>query len=342
MRRYIALFLFTFLGLASESSAQDLRKAVRGGDVGLVKSLLESGRDANLTYENELTSIYVADKLEIVELLLAHGAKLDIRDRATRQSPIENAAQNFSRCRDDKQRGEWKEIVERLQKAGAEYTIDTAIYMNDIEFVRNKLNIDDSWVNDRKEAQSVPLKVAAETGCVEICKLLLEHKADPDAFEECGGFSIMVYAAEHPAIVKLLIEYGANLRRRITWHGFRSGVWFIGNEASILHHVVAEGNPESVKLLLDAGIDPTVTDVDGQTPLHIAVRFERWKRGQTFPNEKEETVTSSFEEIIKLLVDNDASLAFTNNKNETPLQLAERLESPESIIDLLVKRRKRR
>ena len=339
MRRSFLFSFFAILGLISESAAQDLRKAVRDADAGLVKSILESGADVNRTYENGSTSIFVADKLEIVELLLAHGAKLDIRNAATIQSPIENAAADFHRCRDDSQRREWKQIVDRLRKAGAEYTIDTAIYMNDIDFVRTKLEIDDAWVNDRKQAQSVPLKVAAQCGHVEICKLLLVHKADPDAFKECVGFSIMKYAAEHPAVVTLLIGHGANLKRRITWRGGRSGYWIIGDEASILHHVVSGGNPESVKLLLEAGIDPTVTDVDGQTPLHIAVRCERWNRGYA-DEQTQDQITSSFEQIVKLLIDNDASLAFTNSENQNPLQLAEELDSPQSIVDLLMARRK--
>ena len=118
---------------------------------------------------------------------------------------------------------------------GAEYTINTAIYLNDVAFVKDRLAADASWVNQSRGAQSVPLRVAARTGRTEICKLLLEHKADPDDFDRGIGYPIMVYAVKHPAIVQLLIEHKANLRRRITWMGGFDGHKILGGEATALH-----------------------------------------------------------------------------------------------------------
>ena len=48
---------------------------------------------------------------------------------------------------------------------------------NDVRFVEMSLAVDASWVNKKKEAQHVPLRLAARTGRVEICKLLLECHA---------------------------------------------------------------------------------------------------------------------------------------------------------------------
>jgi ankyrin repeat protein len=326
--------------LSSACYGQSLRKAVETSNVERVRELLESGANANTTYENGYTPIYFAEDPRIVDLLLAHGAKLNMRSAGSYQSPIESAADNW--YFNVKRRDEWKAIVNRLRDAGAEYTIDTATYMNDIPFVQEALEKDDSWVNKSRGAQSVPLRVAARTGRLEICKLLLDHKADPDSFEEGNGYPIIYDAVQHPAIVQLLVERNANLKRRITWMGGRSGVWLIGDEGSALHYAVSAGKLESVKILADAGLDPNAADNKGQTPLHIAIRFERWDKSWGRD-------TSPFPKIIQYLLDNDASLALTTKggqsphgfeKELTPLELAKELGSPKEIIQALQKRQK--
>ena len=315
--------------LCSTCHAQGLREAVQTSNVKRVKELLESGVNANFEYENRFTPIYFAEDPRVVDLLLAFGAKLDIRSAASVQSPIEYAAENW--YRDVKRRDNWKQIVTKLRKAGAEYTIDTAIYMNDVKFVKASLEKDASWVNKTRGAQSVPLRLAARTGRLEICKLLLDHKADPDAFEKGNGYPIMVDAVAHPSIVKLLIKRGANLKRRITFVGGRTGVWIIGNEGSALHYAIREGNFESVKMLIAAGLDPNAADHKGQTPLHIAIRFERWD--QNYGRN-----TSSFLKIINYLLNNDASLRFTTMSGQTPMELAMKIDSPKEILEALRKR----
>jgi ankyrin repeat protein len=114
------LIVITSLGPASREIGEDLREAVRKGNADRVKSLLESGADANTSYENGFTPIYFADNPKIVDLLIAHGARLNIRDRASIQSPIENAAELYDRFPQD--RDTWRIIVAKMRDAGAEYT----------------------------------------------------------------------------------------------------------------------------------------------------------------------------------------------------------------------------
>ncbi len=184
------------LGPDSLYLGDDLRDALHDGNLDRVKSLLGSGADANTEYENGFTPIYFAFVPKIVDLLITHGAKLNIRDRASIQSPIEHAAERYDLV--PEHRDTWRIIVAKMHDAGAEYTIDTAIYLNDVPFVEKRLAVDASWVNKRRGAQRVPLRLAARTGRVEICKLLLEHGADPNAFEEGVGYPIMVDAVQHP------------------------------------------------------------------------------------------------------------------------------------------------
>jgi ankyrin repeat protein len=319
----VAIFIVaTLFGITGY--AQDLWEAVETSNVDRVRELLDSGADPNVKGVNEFTPIYVADNPQIVDLLIAHGAELDLRDAAYNQTPLENAAESW--FDDVERRDTWKTIIEKLRAAGAEYTIDTAIYLNDIKHVDAALAKDDSHVNQYEGSESLSLELAARTVRLEICKLLLDHKANVDS--DKYGFPIIVDAVEHPAIVKLLIERGANLRRRITWIGGRSGYWIIEDEATALHFAVQAGNLETVKILLNAGLDPTATDTEGQTPLHIAVKCERWR-------DQQKRDTSAFQGIIAYLIQNDASRRFTNREGQTPLELAKELNSPKEIQKLL-------
>ena len=69
----------------------DLYDAVRDGNADRVKSLLEAGVDANTSYENGYTPIYFAQDSKMVDLLIAHGAKLDLQTKGCLQPPIEPA-----------------------------------------------------------------------------------------------------------------------------------------------------------------------------------------------------------------------------------------------------------
>lgn len=327
MIRNLIIVIFSVIGLVSSSLADDLSDAVSAGDVERVKVLLESGADANTTYINNVTPIFFAETPEVIDLLLEYGAKLEIRNAATIRTPIESYAYRY--FYDEEHRDKWKNIVAIFRDVGAEYTIDTAIFMNDIKHVQNELAEDASWVNKHRGAQSVPMQVAARTGRIQICKLLLEHKADPDAFDESNGYPIMVNAVDHPAIVKLLIQHGANLKRRITWFGGRTGVWIIGDEATALHFAVRSGNLESVKLLIATGLDPSAADNEGQTPLHIAITYERIRR-HSKPD-------LSDIKIIEFLIDNDASLRLTDKSGESPLALAKKLKSSDEVLQLIQK-----
>ncbi len=193
----------------------DLYDAVRDGNADRVNALLEPVADANITYESGFTPIYFAHDAKMVDLLIAHGAKLNIRTGQYLQTPIESAAQKYDESVPE-HRDTWRTIIARMRNAGAEYTIDTAIYMNDVPFVENSLATDSTWVNQTRGARRLPLRLAARLGRVEICKLLLEHRADPNALEEGIEWPISVDAARHPAVAKLLIEHRANLSRRTT------------------------------------------------------------------------------------------------------------------------------
>ena len=165
-----------------------------------------------------------------------------------------------------------------LLDAGAEYDIITAIHLNDLNRVKTILNASPEFANHFRRAS--PLRKAAELGHLEICRYLIgEHHVDVNDFEGGVGYPIIKSALAHPDVVRLLIENGADLKTRITWRGGRSGVWFIGDEATALHHAACDGVPETIDLLIDNGVDifthslPGPQETDYQTALEVAALF---------------------------------------------------------------------
>ena len=67
----------------------DLYDAVREGDADRVKELLDGGHDANNSYENGYTPIDFARDPKIIDLLITHGAKLNMRTKGCLQPPSE-------------------------------------------------------------------------------------------------------------------------------------------------------------------------------------------------------------------------------------------------------------
>jgi ankyrin repeat protein len=157
--------------------------------------------------------------------------------------------------------------------AGAPYSLQVAAYLNDVARVRGALKENPRLANALNGSRNTPLRVAAGQGRTEICKILLGHMADPNDWENGVGFPILVDAIKHPAVVKLLLDAGADVKTRISWRGSKSGHWIIDDEATALHFAAEHGALESAKLLLDAGVDVRARDTRGQTALDVAARW---------------------------------------------------------------------
>lgn len=321
-----------------------LHNAVQDGNVKQAEKLLKEGSDVNQRDEEGFTPIFYASTLRMVEMLLSHKPQLNIRDVVLGETPLEKAAKERYLVGDttysedelelqEKELELWQAIIKKLRAAGAEYTVTTAIYLDDINHVQKKLKQGTSWVNHYVEAPMSPLRLAAHTSRAKICKLLLDHEADPDDFAGGGGYPIMVNAINKPKIVKLLVDAGANLRRRISWRGGRTGIWIIGEEATALHFAAREGNLETAKILLKAGLDVNAADTYGQTPLHVALQ-------SSTPIDASDK--QMYLKLVRFLLEHEASLYFTDKSGKTVLDIAKERRVPKPVQQLLEVYRKAR
>ncbi len=100
-----------------------------------------------------------------------------------------------------------------------------------------------------------PLMTCAKTGAVDAVRMLIEYGAAVNAKEPVENQTALMWAAaeHHPDVVKALIDAHADLKAN-TKQGFTA-----------IHFAAREGDVESVKVLLAAGVDVNVlTQAEGQ------------------------------------------------------------------------------
>jgi ankyrin repeat protein len=251
-----------------EYSCTPLHHASRYGFVEVVDWMLANGADVDARAYNNFSPLYFASEPSVVRALLRHKPKDKERALEFFSHPLEHAVEQVAWLGSDGKK--WREIVQLMLDAGAPYSIQVAIYLNDVNRVREALKENPGLVNSLNGSRSTPLRVAARQGNAEICKILLEYKADPNDWKNRDGLPIIADALKHPAIVKLLIEAGADTKTRISFGSTRTGVWIIGFKATALHYAAQAGAFESAKLLLDTGIDVDAKDTYGHTALDVA------------------------------------------------------------------------
>ncbi len=263
-----------------------LHVAARFNHTTVVKWLLENGADVDAQAYNRFTPLHLTRNPEIVKLILEKNPNLKIK--AVTGTAFQEAINDLRHYTNISSRGpELEGKANDLQKIvemyathiGDNIDLISAVRLGQLDSVRKIVNMNPKAVLGEWHGPN-PLREAASWGHLEICKFLVgEHNVDVDDFKGGIGYPVIKSALKHPEIVRYLIEKGADLDKRITWMGGRTGVWIIGDNATLLHFAACDGVPETIKILLDAGIDPFATahdsfkKVDEQTALEVAAFF---------------------------------------------------------------------
>ncbi|XP_063426876.1 sex-determining protein fem-1-like [Mytilus trossulus] len=187
-------------------------------------------RDTNKDYRK--TPLYIAALkgfTNIAEMLLKHQADPNIENDCDNVTPLYIATAKG-----------YTEIVSMLLKFKAEPNFcdklnRTSLYIAaekghyDIVKVLLKNNGDpntsSNWY-DSCQDKKTPIQIASEKGNENIVTLLLKYKADPNIRDKYNKTALYLASAEHhTAIVKILLQHGAELISSVAWtiiHRLRS------------------------------------------------------------------------------------------------------------------------
>ena len=306
-----------------------LHFASRQGHFGIVQELLAYGADSDANdHKGDLwTPLHTASQehLEVVQLLVQHGAALDNRNShqetalhvASRWGKvkiahflIEQGANTISKDKDGhtplhyaSQRGHL-DLVELFVKVGVD-------------------------VNIRNVSEETPLIRASGYGKFEVAAFLIEHGADVNCRDKQGWTSLHTAARNGRLdIVRLLLDHDICVQVRDRNHNtplilasfgghLEVSRFLIEHQADVnssddrgwtsLHFASQNGHANVVQLLLDNGASQNVTKIDLWTPLHLASASGHFKVAEL---------------LIRWGAGIDARIDVRNEEQKTPLHLA--------------------
>ena len=209
-----------------------------------MRALIQQRANVNAAQPDGTTALQWAahwNDLEAVELLLGAGANPKAANRYG-ASPLSEAAALGNAA-----------MIEALLKAGADpNTLTTA------------------------DGETV-LMTASRAGNPPAVKMLLDHGADVNAKENYRGQTALMWAAaeRHPEVVKLLLEHGADWKilslardNKMPKLSAASSVTPMARGGLTAFLFAArEGDMESGRIMLDAGVDINQVDADGDKRL---------------------------------------------------------------------------
>ncbi|ABF41373.1 Ankyrin [Candidatus Koribacter versatilis Ellin345] len=258
--------------LISRGATLDIHSAARLGKVDEVRAML--ARDPQLVHarggDGQL-ALHFAATVEIAELLLEHGAKVDVRD-IDHESTAAQYMAGFGRYRNSP-KSDRHDIVRLLISKGAETDILMASAIGDRTLVEEILNNDPDTVRvivnekhlpkrDLKSGGMIyfygfgmtktPHMIALDFGHRDVFELLMQRSAPWLRLSQAAE-------AEEESLVRELVQKHPAMMAKLT-----------PNAARRIVGPAVRGNTRAVELLLECGWPANATLDNNQTALHYA------------------------------------------------------------------------
>lgn len=333
--------------------------ACTNGNADVVEMLLTAGADANTSLPGGETALMTAvrtGKLRPVKLLLKSGAKIEAKDRRQQTALMWAAAEGHV------------DVVTELIRVGADFrkplgTGFTPLFFavreghQDVVDVLLKAgaNVNEAMKPTRSvrkgpHAGLSPLTLAVENGHFDLAEFLLKAGADPN--DQRSGFTplhMLTWVRKpnrgdgddgDPApigsgkmsslqFVRVLVKHGADVNTRLKKG--RSGQGHLnltGATAFLMASKTAD--VEFMRLLLELGADPKISNADNATSLMAAAGL-----GTRAPSEEAGTEKEAIQ-ALKLLLDLGLDVNAVDKNGETAMHGAAYKSFPE-VAKLLSK-----
>ena len=325
-----------------------LALACAGGHAGAVEALLVAGADPNLASPDGETPLMVAARTGVVDSvasLLRHGAVVEAREGWRGQTALMWAAAENHAI-----------VVAPLVAGGANVDAHSDNGFTSLAFAVRAGHTDTvealldagADINLTLPDGTSPLVIAVINARYDLGVLLLERGADPNASEQGWTALHQLVWTRRPnrsynnppafptgsvtdlELVTALVAYGADINAAQTAEPrdrYRNALNRTGATPFLLATKAVDLT--LMRLLLDLGADPLLTNEDGTTPLLVAAGVGIWSSGES-PGSSEEAL-----EAVTLMLELGDSVATVDANGDAALHGAVMRGSKDLLLFLI-------